>query len=53
MLHNGHKVDKAKTQASIIAALPAGWRLIGINWKKGCKVHVADQHGRAKVITKG
>lgn len=49
---DGRRVSKEKTKRNIIAALPPGWRLIGINWKKGVKIHVTDQHGRKKVLTK-
>ncbi len=44
------KIDKALTERRIIAALPPGWHLIRINWKKSVKVHIADQHGRKKVL---
>jgi hypothetical protein len=46
---NGKKVAKEATRKRIIEALQPGWRLVRVNWKK-LTVHVADLHGRVKVI---
>jgi len=48
----GRRVSKERTKQNIIAALPPGWKLLRINWKKGIKIHVTDPHGRKHVITK-
>jgi hypothetical protein len=48
---DGRRVSKERTKQNIIDALPPGWRLIGINWKKGVKVKLADPHGRIHVRT--
>jgi hypothetical protein len=47
----GRRVSKERTKQNIIDALPPGWKLIRINWKKGIKIHVADPHGRKRVIS--
>jgi hypothetical protein len=44
---NGRKLNKSETEKRIQAALLPGWRLVGINWKKGGKVRAADLHGRS------
>ena len=49
----GRKVSKIITKQRIIEALPKGWHLVRINWKKGGKVFVADTHGRVIQIPIG
>lgn len=51
MYVNGRRVSKELTTQNIIDALPPGWKLLRVNWKKGIKVHVADPHGRIHVRT--
>jgi hypothetical protein len=48
---DGRRVDKGTTEQRIIAALPPGFRLVRINWKKGGKIHVVDGFGRKKIIS--
>jgi hypothetical protein len=47
---NGRRVAKQTTEDRIIAALPPGYRLIRINWKKDGKIHVVDGFGTRKII---
>jgi hypothetical protein len=42
----GRNVSKRITTAQVKAALPKGWHLVRINWKKGGKVFARDTHGR-------
>jgi hypothetical protein len=49
---NGRKIAKGATRKRIIEALQPGWHLVRVNWKKR-NVHVADLHGRVKVIPLG
>jgi hypothetical protein len=45
-------VDKGKTERRILEALKnePGWRLVRINWKKGCKLHLRNGFGRLKIV---
>jgi hypothetical protein len=45
------KIAKGETERRIVAALEPGWRLIGINWKKGGKIRVVNGFGNIKVIS--
>lgn len=47
---NGRKVSKRLTEASIIAALPDGHRLIRINWKKG-SIRIVNGFGKVKTVS--
>jgi hypothetical protein len=48
---NGRRVAKQVTEDRIMAALPPGYRLVRVNWKKGDKIHAVDGFGNKKIFT--
>jgi hypothetical protein len=46
---DGRKLSKKITAANIIVALPPGYRLIRINWKKG-KIQMRSGFGNVKSL---